>query len=579
MPDGLSPLGGSPISGGSPTVPAAAAAEKADQALLQRIRAEFRECGNLANNPSNTASGEWVSVEDLASYWARLAEEEQRRLGRHRLTSPDRQAIALRVAQLLQEMDLQREGRVTMEEWLHYMLLTRSGGATKVVNSLLDKALLQNRRILQDLQRMFEAADTTKSGVLSFREVVTMYSRRLWHLRPGTDRTHFISDAELSAGDPEQFARDIVQAMDLDGDEKISYSEFMAYSLGRRKKEVLLYIYDLSNGAAQAVSPWIVGKRLEGVWHTGVVVFGKEYYYSKDTVFADPGTTSFGKPTRVVSMGYTLWRQDEFHDYIIKELKPVFQRDTYDVVCNNCNHFSDRCCTYLVGKHPPEEVMRQPELLMKSGSVRVIRPLLNWWLRDRIVVRENGCSPPPGQARLRAGDHLPAGSVVYVHPLQSAGPPVLAQVVQPPASGHETGRMSRPPSEGKPSQAEDGGSSLLFGVCSLSQKDAWGCGCGEGARGSSSGPAEGVWVQFFDVSLGPNGKCQGLVRMELVQPPQLAPVGLSELGLEAIYNRAVRAMAASRPPNGAEPGNRASRGLVPHPVQVPYAMDDRVSQL
>jgi len=471
-----------------------------------------------------------------------------------------------------------------MEEWLHHMLLTRSGCATKVVNSLLDKALARNKRILQDLQRMFETADTSKCGVLGFREVVTMYSKRLWHLKPGNDRTHFFSDAELSAGDPEQFARDIVQAMDIDGDEKISYSEFMAYSLGRRKQEVLLHVYDLSNGAAQAVSPWIVGERLEGVWHTGVVVFGKEYYYSKDTVFADPGTTSFGTPTRVVSMGYTLWRQDEFHDYIIRELKPIFQRDTYDVVCNNCNHFSDRCCTFLVGKHPPEDVMRQPEMLMKSGSVRVVRPLLNWWLRDRIVVRDSSSMPHPGQARLKPGERLPAGSIVYIHPQHGMGAPVLGQVVQAPSgtgSGQETGRNSRAPAECKAGAMEEQQphGSLLFGVCSLSQKDVWSCGCGgEGPGARSSGPAEGIWVQLFDVSLGPSGRCQGQVRTELVQPLKVSPVGLSELKLEAVYNRSIRAMAAARPPAGQEFG-KMTRGLVPHPVQMPLAMEEYVSQL
>merc|ERR1719464_1240229 len=256
-----------------------------------------------------------------------------------------------------------------------------------------------------------------------------MYSRKLWHLKPSiSGPSRHLTEEELQEGDPEEFARTALQAMDINGDEQVSYPEFMAYSLGRRKHEVLLYLYDLSNGAAETVSPWVVGRQLEGVWHTGTVAYGKEYYYSKDTVYAEPGDTSFGQPTRIVHLGYTLWRQDEFHDFVIKELKPVFQRHTYDVVCNNCNHFSDRVCMFLVGKHPPPEVLNQPALLLRARAVRVIRPMLNWWLRDRIVVRENGVALPPGQQRLKPGEQPPLGSIVTLHPATASGFSVLGQV-------------------------------------------------------------------------------------------------------------------------------------------------------
>merc|ERR1712032_395964 len=131
-------------------------------------------------------------------------------------------------------------------------------------------------------------------------------------------------------------------------------------------------------------------------------------------------------------MGYTWRRQAEFHDFVIEECKPLFQRDTYDVVCNNCNHFTDRACMFLVGRHPPQEVMQQPDNLLRSRSVRVVRPLLNWWLRDRIVVREHGCALPSSDVRLQPGEDLPVGSVVLVHTNQHEGHVVLGQVVRQP---------------------------------------------------------------------------------------------------------------------------------------------------
>lgn len=42
---------------------------------------------------------------------------------------------------------------------------------------------------------------------------------------------------------------------------------------------VKVRIYDLSQGLAKNLSRMLIGKQIDGIWHTGVVVFGKEYFY------------------------------------------------------------------------------------------------------------------------------------------------------------------------------------------------------------------------------------------------------------------------------------------------------------
>lgn len=57
---------------------------------------------------------------------------------------------------------------------------------------------------------------------------------------------------------------------------------------------VVLNVYDLSHGSflsilevfsqackgmARQLSPMIIGKQIDGIWHTGVLVFGREFYY------------------------------------------------------------------------------------------------------------------------------------------------------------------------------------------------------------------------------------------------------------------------------------------------------------
>ena len=38
---------------------------------------------------------------------------------------------------------------------------------------------------------------------------------------------------------------------------------------------VVLHLYDLSQGMAKAMSQAIIGKQIDGIWHTGIVVYGR----------------------------------------------------------------------------------------------------------------------------------------------------------------------------------------------------------------------------------------------------------------------------------------------------------------
>ena len=58
---------------------------------------------------------------------------------------------------------------------------------------------------------------------------------------------------------------------------------------------VQLHVYDLSNGMAAQFSRGLIGKYIEGIWHTGIVVFNKEYYFGGGISYDAPGFTPFGK--------------------------------------------------------------------------------------------------------------------------------------------------------------------------------------------------------------------------------------------------------------------------------------------
>ncbi len=64
--------------------------------------------------------------------------------------------------------------------------------------------------------------------------------------------------------------------------------------------EVILHIYDLSNGMASQFSRQLVGRQIDGIWHTGIVVYGKEYYFGGGVSYDAPSSTPFGKINQIM---------------------------------------------------------------------------------------------------------------------------------------------------------------------------------------------------------------------------------------------------------------------------------------
>jgi len=370
-----------------------------DWIILQQIR---REGCKRTKDPNELPL---LTGQDLAECWLQVAEAEQSRHGSAPLNSRDREFIEVRVIQSVREVDPQCSGQVDLDVWVHHMLLTRSSPASMramlQINRLLEVALQVCPAILVGLQHAFEAQQlaltdsvqeedfeansnpaeqcggASSSTSLPFIEVVGLFGQKLWHLRPGVkDTSPAKCRTDFAHRTPDEFVRTTLKAMELDGQVKVTPADFLALCLGRREWEVTLHLYDLSKGIATLLSPWLLKEQLEGVWHTGLVVYGKEYYFGGDIYYDTPAKTGFGTPRIAIRMGTTLRQKDELHAFIVDELKPIFTREAYDAARNNCNHFTDKVTMFLVGRHIPEEVLRQPELMMQSSLGRTLRPIL-----------------------------------------------------------------------------------------------------------------------------------------------------------------------------------------------------------
>ncbi|XP_053390630.1 uncharacterized protein LOC123563677 isoform X2 [Mercenaria mercenaria] len=85
---------------------------------------------------------------------------------------------------------------------------------------------------------------------------------------------------------------------------------------------VKVYIYDLSHGLARTMSQALLGKQLEGIFHTSIVVYGKEYFYGSGSEgrggieWCSPGRSGFGQPTTIHDLGQTQVPYEMFMDYL-----------------------------------------------------------------------------------------------------------------------------------------------------------------------------------------------------------------------------------------------------------------------
>lgn len=43
--------------------------------------------------------------------------------------------------------------------------------------------------------------------------------------------------------------------------------------------QVKLYVYDLSMGMARSLSPSLIGREIPGIYHTGIAVYNREFFF------------------------------------------------------------------------------------------------------------------------------------------------------------------------------------------------------------------------------------------------------------------------------------------------------------
>jgi len=309
---------------------------------------------------------------------------------------------------------------ISLAEWTHYWLLRKSSpnaASNKVINDKLSVVMDRDRGVLERLLALFEEAGGGKPA-LTKKQLATACQR-------------VVNTAGI--GSLEQIGAQKILDRQLDSEDDatggtLGYYDFCMAMLGRKPEPVQLYCYDLAGGKAPLLAP-LVGQYWEGVWHTGVVVYGKEYWYGGRLFESVPGTTAFGKPTRIVELGQTLRTKDELWELLTRELAREYTVHNYDVLTHNCNHFTDELSRFLLNEALPEFIACQGTAVMDAPLSRFFRPMMNMYL-GRFETAGGGqeCRSTDAEVAEQEWSQVTVGTVVLLTQHDGAEP-VIAEVL------------------------------------------------------------------------------------------------------------------------------------------------------
>lgn len=140
---------------------------------------------------------------------------------------------------------------------------------------------------------------------------------------------------------------------------------------------VELYVYELTKGAARLMSQMFLGRQIDGIWHTAIVAYGREYFFGPAGVQkCRPGGTVLGNADQVLKLGETFIPYQVFADYVYGLGETTFGPGTYDLLKHNCNNFTNEVGQFLCGKGIPKYILDLPEEVLNTPIGQTLKPLI-----------------------------------------------------------------------------------------------------------------------------------------------------------------------------------------------------------
>lgn len=347
--------------------------------LLADLEADFKEfCGNDGV----------LDARELGEIWKKCA---ARKVGK--LTAEDTSLIEKSSRDYFDQLDVTRDGKVSYEEFITYMLGASEGrGALSDLRSDLLESINEDPTQLKKLIKNFKKWDKNGDGFVTPAEL----DEHLAELETMMETAHPNKKQKFTnkADQVRELKVQIFDEADVDHDGQVDLWEVMAHTLGRRKIPVEILLYDISKGYAAKLGKLLVGKNVAAL-HSGLLIYGSEYWYGGQIFRSQPPCSkAFGQPLKapwdtplplseqcptlpVIRVGYTFVTHAEFTTWLKREVTHRYRDlSQYDLFTHSCHHFVNEAIEFLTGGKIPDKILELQRLAM-TPTMMAMRPALN----------------------------------------------------------------------------------------------------------------------------------------------------------------------------------------------------------
>ncbi len=316
----------------------------------------------------DTGQRKRVTAKELATAWASSVKSP---------TTNDLELIAREIDRFMKMADLDNDGYVSLNEYVNYMLtLISEPDESKrfEIHGLLAEKCSKDPKLMEKILVWFLEKDVAGEGEIT----VDKFKDILERVRIKESKKLLIAETVFTQ-------------------RTIGYAQYVMLMLGRTPTKVSLISYDISGRATKNLSRILFGKKIEGIWHTSILAFGYEWWYGGDCFQSRPFSTPFGPtPDKVEDLGETTRTLAELKDFIRSKMRKKYNYTTYDVINNNCNHFTNDISMFLCHVGIRKTIVSLPGDLLSGGLAKVLRPFLNKWLGGFSGTEDDSGGPATG---------------------------------------------------------------------------------------------------------------------------------------------------------------------------------------
>lgn len=150
---------------------------------------------------------------------------------------------------------------------------------------------------------------------------------------------------------------------------------------GEPSYPVKLFVYDLSRGMARSMSLPLTGRQIDGIWHTSIVAWDREYFFGQGISVVYPGTSHHGAPLETFDLGTTSIDRETFDGALLPDLRQRFRAQDYNLLSWNCNNFTQEVAQILTGADIPAHIRSLPQDFLSTPFGQMLQPQIDAMFR------------------------------------------------------------------------------------------------------------------------------------------------------------------------------------------------------